>query len=112
MLEPRQGAHMSNKDILTNVPVISTRGVIIFPGQDIMIEVGRPKSMTAIEQSQRLNDGYVWVVSQKDIMVDNPEEQDIYNIGTLSRIKRVRNKDGFMRVTFSGINRAEKSILC
>ena len=37
---------MSNKDILTNVPVISTRGVIIFPGQDIMIEVGRPKSMT------------------------------------------------------------------
>lgn len=99
---------MSNKDILTNVPVISTRGVIIFPGQDIMIEVGRPKSMTAIEKSQRLNDGYVWVVSQKDIMVDNPEEQDIYNIGTLSRIKRVRNKDGFMRVTFSGINRAEK----
>lgn len=100
---------MSNRnDILTNVPVISTRGVIIFPGQDIMIEVGRPKSMTAIEQSQRLNDGYVWVVSQKDIMVDEPTEEDIYDMGTLSRIKRVRNKDGFMRVTFTGINRANK----
>lgn len=99
---------MSNKELLTNVPVICTRGVIVFPGQDIMIEVGRPKSMTAIEQAQRLNDGYVWVVSQKDIMIDNPTEDDLYTVGTLSRIKRVRNKDGFMRVTFSGLNRATK----
>lgn len=102
---------MKENEILKNVPVICTRGVIIFPGQDIMIEVGRPKSMMAIEQAQRLNDGYVLVISQRDIMIDDPMEEEIYNVGTLSRIKRVRNKDGFMRVTFSGLERAEKITL-
>lgn len=95
-----------SKKIEINVPVICTRGVIVFPNQDIMIEVGRPKSMNAIEESQSFYNGHVWLVSQKDIMVDDPSEEDLYTVGTLCQIKRVRKKDGFMRVTFSGLERA------
>ncbi len=96
-----------SKKIEINVPVICTRGVIVFPNQDIMIEVGRPKSMNAIEEAQAFYNGHVWLVSQKDIMVDDPTEEDLYRVGTLSQVKRVRKKDGFMRVTFSGMERAQ-----
>ncbi|MDD6369358.1 endopeptidase La, partial [Galactobacillus timonensis] len=43
---------------------------------------------------------------QNDIMVDNPTEANLYKVGTLSTIKIVRRKEGFMRVTFSGVQRA------
>ena len=96
-----------SKKIEINVPVIATRGVIVFPKQDIMIEVGRPKSMNAIEEAQSFYNGHVWLVSQRDIMIDDPTESDLYTVGTLAQVKRVRKKDGFMRVTFSGLERAQ-----
>ncbi len=96
-----------SKKLEINVPVVATRGVIVFPKQDIMIEVGRPKSMNAIDESQSFYNGHVWLVSQKDIMNDDPSEADLYTVGTLAQIKRVRKKDGFMRVTFSGLERAQ-----
>ena len=96
-----------SKKIEINVPVIATRGVVVFPKQDIMIEVGRPKSMNAIEESQSFYNGHVWLVSQRDIMIDDPSEADLYTVGTLAQVKRVRRKDGFMRVTFSGVERAQ-----
>ena len=59
------------------VPVVATRGVIVFPGQDVMIEVGRKKSVTAIEDSMDNFEGHVWLVCQNDIMVDNPKEESM-----------------------------------
>ncbi|MBO7703382.1 MAG: LON peptidase substrate-binding domain-containing protein, partial [Solobacterium sp.] len=89
------------------VPVICTRGIVVFPGQDVMIEVGRQKSITAVNEASANYDSMVWVVCQNDIMVDNPEEANLYRVGTLSKIKVVRRKEGFMRVTFTGMKRAE-----
>lgn len=89
------------------VPVIATRGIILFPNQDIMIEVGRPKSMNAIEEANLNFNGHVFLVSQKDIMVDEPGQTDLYEMGMLSHIKSVKRKEGFLRVTFSGVQRAK-----
>ena len=52
-----------------NVPVVATRGMIIFPGQDIMIEVGRPKSMNAVNLANDGHDAMVFIVAQKNIRV-------------------------------------------
>ncbi|MEA5026523.1 MAG: endopeptidase La [Erysipelotrichaceae bacterium] len=90
-----------------SVPVICTRGVVLFPGQDIVIEVGRDKSINALEEAQKSFDGHVWVVCQKDILVENPTIKDIYQVGTLCMIKDIKQRNGFKRVTFSGIKRAE-----
>ncbi len=98
---------MDQDKIEISVPVIATRGIVVFPNQDIMIEVGREKSVNAVEESKAYFDGHVWLVSQKDIMVDEPKEEDLFNFGTLCRIKNVKRKEGFMRVTFSGVQRAE-----
>ena len=95
-----------SKNPTLNLPVICTRGVVVFPGQDVMVEVGRPKSINAIEESSNSYDNMVFITCQKDIMVEDPKVDDVYSIGTLSKIKVIRRKDGFMRVTFTGMKRA------
>ena len=95
-----------NKENWTRVPVVCTRGIVVFPGQDVMIEVGRQKSINAVNEAAASYDSNVWIVCQNDIMVDNPTEANLYKVGTLSTIKIVRRKEGFMRVTFSGVQRA------
>jgi ATP-dependent Lon protease len=89
-----------------NIPVIATRGVLIFPGQEVMIEVGRDKSINAVEEAMAYFDGQVFIVSQKDVLVDDPHSQDLYTMGTLCRIKTTKKKEGFLRVTFVGVERA------
>lgn len=89
------------------VPVVATRGVIVFPNQDVMIEVGRKKSINAIEYAMENYDGHAWIVCQNDIMVDDPKEDDLFTFGTLSKIKSIRRKEGFMRVVFTGLERAQ-----
>ncbi len=89
-----------------NLPVVGTRGIVVFPGQDIMIEVGRTKSINAVDKAEEEFDGYCWLTSQKDIMVEEPTYSDFYTFGTLCSIKHIRKKDGFYRVTFRGIKRA------
>ena len=64
-----------------------------------MIEVGRQKSINAVNESAASYDSMVWIVCQNDIMVDNPAEKDLYRFGTLSKIKVVRKKEGFMPAT-------------
>ena len=96
---------MSNESIV-RVPVVATRGIILFPGLDSMIEVGRTKSINAVNTSSQSYDSMVWVVCQNDIMVDDPKEENLFRMGTLSKIKIVRRKEGFMRVTFTGMKRA------
>ncbi len=88
------------------VPIVATRGMVVFPGQDVMIEVGRKKSINAIEESTSNFESHVWVVCQNDIMVDSPTVENLYEMGTLAKIKSIRKKDGFMRVVFTGLERA------
>ena len=96
-----------SRNVTIQVPAVCTRGIILFPGQDVMIEVGRSKSIEAVNTASGSYDGMVWIVCQKDIMVDNPTVDDLYTTGTLAKIKVVRRKEGFMRVTFTGMKRAK-----
>lgn len=88
------------------VPVVVTRGIVLFPDQDVMIEVARKKSVNAVNEAGTSYNGMVFVVCQKDIRVENPTEDSLYTVGTLAKIKIVRKKEGFYRVTFSGAKRA------
>ncbi|MEG0394788.1 endopeptidase La [Anaerorhabdus sp.] len=98
---------MKNKSLQVTIPVVCTRGIVVFPNQDVVIEVGREKSVNAVEEASNHYEGHVWVVCQNDIMIDNPTLDNIYKFGTLCHIKTIRKKDGFMRVTFTGLERAE-----
>ncbi len=89
-----------------NVPVVCTRGVVVYPNQDLTIEVGRSKSINAVNEAEDKYSSTCWVVAQKQSMIENPQVEDLFSVGTLCKIKSVRKKDGFYRVTFSGISRA------
>lgn len=92
--------------VTVTLPAVCTRGIIVFPGQDVMIEVGRPISINAVNEASTNCGNMVWLVCQKDIMEEEPRVENLYRMGTLAKIKIVRRKEGFMRVTFTGMKRA------
>ena len=94
------------KAAMMNVPLVATRGIVVFPGQDVMIEVGRQKSVTAVNTANDNYDAMVFIDCQKDIQIEDPKMDDLYAVGTLAKIKIIRRKEGYLRVTFTGMKRA------
>ncbi|MBQ7890973.1 MAG: endopeptidase La [Erysipelotrichaceae bacterium] len=88
------------------LPVVCTRGVVVFPNQEVVIDVGRLKSLKAIDFANDYHGGKVFVVCQNDQRVNDPSIDDIYQVGTICRITQVRKEKGFLRVKFSGLQRA------
>lgn len=89
------------------VPMVCTRGIVVFPGQDVLVEVGRQKSINAVNEASDNFDGQVFVICQKDVRVEDPQITDLYDVGTLCKIKVIRRKQGYMRITFTGMKRAK-----
>ena len=89
------------------LPLVCTRGVVIFPGQDIVIDVGREASLNAVDNAQDNYEGKIILVSQKDITNENPGFEDVYHVGTLCEIRHVRRFDKFIRVKFRGLRRVQ-----
>lgn len=96
---------MSQNTLL--VPVICTRGVIVFPNLDVIVEVGRKESIETVEISQNDYEGHVFLTCQKDIFREELSFDNIFEVGCFCKIKYVRKKNGFLRVTFSGLERAK-----
>ena len=89
-------------------PIICTRGVIIFPGQELVIDVGRQNSLDAITNAQDNFNDRICMFSQNSPDVDEPKEKDIYEVGTLCEIRHVRRFDKFLRVKFRGLERVRR----
>lgn len=85
-------------------PMIVTRGVIVFPGQEIVIDVGRAGSLNSIHNSQDNFNDQIVLVSQTQIENES-EDSEHYDIGTLCEIRHVRRFDKFLRVKFRGLER-------
>ena len=91
---------------LYEFPLICTRGAILFPYQDLAVEVGREQSIKAVNYT--LNNSLdIVLVSQKDLNVDNPEENDLFEYATLCRIKTSRVRDDHLKVVFTGLQRCK-----
>lgn len=89
------------------LPVICTRGMIVFPNNDLTLDVGRPKSLKAIEDAANIYDGNIVFVSQKDPAVEDPGQEGLFEVGTLCKIKKKIRRDsaGTIKLTVSGIDR-------
>lgn len=91
---------------LNTIPTVATRGVIVFPNQEIVIEVGRAKSLIAIDEAIKNNDKLVYLVSQKEILDEDPKLTDLYSHGSVAEIVKVSEEDGYSQVTLKGLQRA------
>lgn len=88
------------------VPVIPIRDGIIFPNTDSVLTFGRPKSLAALESSFK-HERTVCFVLQKNSRLNEPEAEDLYEIGTLSRIERMIKTDGEINAQVRGISRVK-----
>lgn len=87
--------------------LVCTRGVIVFPNQEIIIDVGREKSIRAVENGRQQENRQVVLVSQKDLTLEDPKMEDLYTVGTLCEVRHIRRLDGYLRVKFRGLQRCE-----
>ena len=99
-----------NKEILT-LPVIPLRNIVVFPQMVTHFDVGRDKSIKAIEEAE-LENSKILLLSQKDAKVMDPTADDIYKYGTVANIRQIlKLPHGQMRVLIEGEYRAKtKSI--
>lgn len=89
------------------LPLIPLRGLTVFPNMVIYFDVGREKSIEAVEKAMA-GDQKIFLAAQKDIEIDNPSEDDIFNIGTICEIKQiVKMPKNTIRVLVEGIERAK-----
>lgn len=88
------------------VPIIPIRDGIIFPKIDSVLTFGRPKSLAALESSFR-NERVVCFVLQKNSRLNEPDPEDLYEVGTLSRIERMIRSDGEINAQVKGISRVK-----
>jgi ATP-dependent Lon protease len=88
-------------------PLLPLRDVIIFPHMVVPLFVGREKSIAALEEAAK-NGNELFLVTQKDASVLNPDREDIYNIGTVvSIIQMLRLPDNTVKVLIEGKYRAK-----
>lgn len=89
------------------LPLIPLRGITIFPYMVLHFDVGREKSIIALEEAM-LNGQEIFLVAQKDAKIEEPEEKDIYTIGTVCTIKQLLKLPGdTVRVLVEGTARAK-----
>ena len=97
---------MSELYISGELPVLALRGLAVFPDQTVHFEVGRKKSILALDEAMK-KDQTLLLIPQRDITVDDPGEKDLYPIGTVARVKQVLKTQGeTIRVLVTGVCRA------
>jgi len=89
------------------VPLIPLRGMTIFPNMVLNFDIGREKSINALEKAM-IVDQHVFLVTQRDESTELPTADDLYSIGTLAKIKQMLKLPGdAIRVLVEGICRGE-----
>src|SRR5699024_1552540 len=97
--------------IMTNhiiqVPLLPLRGLLVFPSMVLHLDVGREKSVSALEKAM-MGDQTIFLAAQKKVGLNNPEPKEIYRIGTLAKIKQMlKLPNGTVRVLVEGLYRGE-----
>ncbi len=88
------------------LPAIALRGLVVFPNNIVHFEVGRAKSIAAIEAAMHANSS-VFLVAQKEMDVEEPTMPDLYGYGVIAEIKQVlRVSDDLVKVLVEGKTRA------
>ncbi|NVJ51990.1 MAG: endopeptidase La [Gammaproteobacteria bacterium] len=99
---------MSNEDVnVEQLPVLPLRDVVVFPHMVIPLFVGRAKSIQALELANESDPKQVLLLAQKDATTDNPEAEDVYQLGCVAKVlQMLKLPDGNVKVLVEGIERA------
>jgi len=94
-----------DEDGPSHLPLLALKNTVLFPGIVIPITVGRDRSLKAIQKAHE-GDKFIGVLSQRDIEVEYPGREDVYEIGTVARIlKLLKMPDGSSTAIIQGRRR-------
>lgn len=95
---------MGEKRVL---PLLPLRGLLVYPTMVLHLDVGREKSIQALEKVM-LDDQMIFLSTQKEVSIEDPAEEEIYNVGTLSKVNQMlKLPNGTIRVLVEGIQRGK-----
>lgn len=93
------------------MPLLALRGIIVFPGMTVNIDVGRDKSINAVNAAMQL-DKKILLVTQRDAETADPKREELYNYGVVAEIKQLlKLPSGAIRILIQGLERAELTSL-
>ncbi len=93
------------------MPALALRGLTVFPQLTLHFDVGREASIKALEASMAENRG-IFLVTQRDVTVENPEGKDLYTVGTIADVKQIlRLPENSVRVMVEGRSRGRMTSL-
>ncbi len=88
-----------------NMPMLALRGIVVFPKQTTHFDVGRLKSVMALDAAMK-KDQILVLAPQKDIMQDDPDIKGLYSFGTVVQVKQIIKSQGDnIRILVSGLHR-------
>lgn len=91
----------------TQIPLLPLRGILVFPSMVLHLDIGREKSITALEKAM-MEDQMIFLAAQKKVGLSEPEPEDIYEVGTLVKVNQMlKLPNGTIRVLVEGIHRGE-----
>ncbi|KAF7783813.1 ATP-dependent Lon protease [Pseudoalteromonas rubra] len=89
------------------IPVLALRDVVVYPHMVIPLFVGREKSIKCLEAAME-NDKQIFLVAQKEASIDDPDTDDIYQVGTVATVLQLlKLPDGTVKVLVEGTQRAK-----
>lgn len=93
------------KSVPVTIPVLALRGLTVFPQLTLHFDVGRAASIQALEEAMGEN-REIFLVTQKELTVENPTQSDLYAIGTVADVKQIlRLPENGVRVMVEGRRR-------
>lgn len=94
------------EELKRSIPLLPLRGLLVYPTMVLHLDVGRDKSVQALEQAM-MHDHMIFLATQQDISIDEPGEDEIFTVGTYTKIKQMlKLPNGTIRVLVEGLKRA------
>ena len=93
--------------VKNNIPVLPLRDIVVFPNMVAPLFVGRQQSVNALNHAMS-SDKKIFLVTQKDSEVENPNFENIYKVGTVAKVLQLlKLPDGTIKVLVEGLQRAK-----
>lgn len=104
--EEIQPIESENLSELTRLPLLPLRGMVVFPFMIVHLDVGRDRSVAALDEAM-VHNRKIFLTAQKNDETENPTLDDLYEVGTIAEIRQlIKIPDGNIRVLVEGISRA------
>lgn len=96
-------AQLNEEQLPEEIGILTLKNTVLFPGVVIPITVGRDKSIQLVREIYKSGDRRIGVLSQRNIEIENPTQDDLFEMGTIARIlKLIKMPDGSVTIVIQG----------